>query len=69
MLVLGVILCGLVSMILMQHVSLAYSAQWYQMISEATLLFANYYSLFKLVRDYIVFMKLTSETSESKKDN
>ena len=60
-------------LVLAQHLSLAWSNQWYQLISEAILLFSNYYALFKIVRDYIVFWRITTpniSTPEKKeKDN
>lgn len=46
-------------LVLAQHLSLAWSVLWYQLISEAILLFANYYALFKLTRDYLVFWKMS----------
>merc|ERR1711868_307475 len=53
--VLGIFLMVQSGLVLAQHLSLAWSTCWYQLISEAILLFANYYALFKLVRDYIIF--------------
>jgi len=53
--------CGLV---MAQHMSLALSMHWYQLISEAILLFANYYALFKTGRDFLVFSKLTNREEE-----
>ena len=40
----------------------------YQLISEAILLFTNYYSLFKIVRDYIVFSRLSYTDKEGKEN-
>ncbi len=37
-------------LVLAQHVSLSWSSQWYMLLSETILLFANYYSLFKVTR-------------------
>ncbi len=31
----------------------------YMLISESLLLFANYYALFKVMRDYLVFMRVS----------
>ncbi len=45
-------------LVLAQHVSLMWSGQWYMLISETLLLFANYYAFFKAARDYMVFMKV-----------
>ena len=53
-------------LVLAQHLSLAWSTCWYQLISEAILLFANYYALFKLVRDYIIFWRLGSIDKDGK---
>ena len=55
-------------LVLAQHMSLAWSTQWYQLISEAILLFTNYYSLFKIVRDYIVFSRLSYTDKEGKEN-
>lgn len=71
--VLGLLLMIQSGLVLAQHLSLAWSNQWYQLISEAILLFSNYYALFKIVRDYIVFWRITTpniSTPEKKeKDN
>lgn len=64
--VLGVFLMVQSGLVLAQHLSLAWSSSWYQLISEAILLFANYYALFKLVRDYIIFWRLGSVDKEGK---
>ena len=47
-------------LVLAQHVSLTWSSHWHMLISEAVLLFANYYALFKSARDYLVFMRVHS---------
>nr|CAD7195490.1 unnamed protein product [Timema douglasi] len=46
------------AMVLMQLVILVGSSEWYQIISVSLLLFANYYTLFKLFRDYLVCWKV-----------
>uniref|UniRef100_A0A1B6DBM3 Transmembrane protein 39A n=1 Tax=Clastoptera arizonana TaxID=38151 RepID=A0A1B6DBM3_9HEMI len=46
------------SLVLLQVVILIRSSDWYQVISIALLLFANYYTLFKLSRDYLVCWKV-----------
>lgn len=48
-------------LVLAQHMSLAYSSQWYQLISEGLLTFFNYYALFKIIRDYWMFLKLNEK--------
>ena len=53
--------CELKSLIL-------YLLNRYQLISEAILLFTNYYSLFKIVRDYIVFSRLSYTDKEGKEN-
>ena len=64
----GVLLMVHTGLVLAQHMSLAWSTQWYQLISEAILLFTNYYSLFKIVRDYIVFSRLSYTDKEGKEN-
>lgn len=54
-LVLLVIQTGLV---VAQHVSLSLSVFWYMLISEAILLFANYYACFKSFRNFYVLSKV-----------
>jgi len=49
---------------LAQHLSLSWSSQWYMLLSESILLFANYYALFKLMRDYLVFMRINVSEEE-----
>ena len=66
--VIGVLLMVHTGLVLAQHMSLAWSTQWYQLISEAILLFTNYYSLFKIVRDYIVFSRLSYTDKEGKEN-
>ena len=66
--VLGVLLMIQSGLVLAQHLSLAWSSQWYQLISEAILLFSNYYALFKIVRDYIVFWRISTPLSPQDKD-
>ena len=56
-------------LVLAQHLSLAWSNQWYQLISEAILLFSNYYALFKIVRDYIVFWRIATPQMTSDKEH
>jgi hypothetical protein len=51
-------------LVVAQHVSLCWSTHWYMLISEAILLFANYYALFKAARDYIVFMRVNNSEEE-----
>lgn len=66
----GVLLMCQAGLVLAQHMSLAYSSQWYQLISEALLLFTNYYALFKLLRDYLVFWKMSNNiTDKEAKEN
>ena len=69
--VLGLLLMIQSGLVLAQHLSLAWSNQWYQLISEAILLFSNYYALFKIVRDYIVFWRISTPNvnPEKEKDN
>lgn len=62
--VLGVLLMVQSGLVLAQHLSLAWSTLWYQLISEAILLFANYYALFKLARDYLIFYKMSPGDKE-----
>ena len=66
--IIGVLLMVHTGLVLAQHMSLAWSSQWYQLISEAILLFTNYYSLFKIVRDYIVFSRFSYTDKESKEN-
>ncbi|KAJ9588511.1 hypothetical protein L9F63_018123 [Diploptera punctata] len=58
----SVLLCSLLglqlSLVIMQIVILVRSSEWYHVISLALLLFANYYTLFKLSRDYLVCWKV-----------
>jgi len=42
----------------MQVVILVRSSEWYHVVSLALLLFANYYTLFKLSRDYLICWKV-----------
>ncbi len=51
-------------LVLAQHISLTWSSQWYQLISEALFLFSNYYALFQAARDYLVFMRLNAAEEE-----
>lgn len=41
-------------MILIQLVQLATAQEWYQSVSMASLLFFNYYTLYKLLRDVLI---------------
>ncbi|TRY67099.1 hypothetical protein TCAL_14696 [Tigriopus californicus] len=54
-LILLVVQTGLV---VAQHVSLSLSVFWYMLISEAILLFANYYACFKSFRKFYVLSKV-----------
>ncbi|PSN42547.1 hypothetical protein C0J52_03827 [Blattella germanica] len=58
----SVLLCSLLglqlSLVIMQIVILVRSSEWYHVVSLALLLFANYYTLFKLSRDYLVCWKV-----------
>ena len=42
------------SLVVIQLTSLYFNRDWYKVLSEAILLFANYYLLFKSVRDFVV---------------
>eukprot|EP00095_Tigriopus_kingsejongensis_P002090 maker-scaffold244_size240795-snap-gene-0.18 protein:Tk02090 transcript:maker-scaffold244_size240795-snap-gene-0.18-mRNA-1 annotation:"hypothetical protein L798_12768" len=55
-LILLVIQAGLV---LAHHISLFWSVYWYMLISEAILLFANYYGFFKAFRNYYVLSRVS----------
>lgn len=46
------------SLVGLQIVILVRVSEWYQVVSLALLLFANYYTLFKLSRDYLVCWKV-----------
>ncbi|KAL0276157.1 UNVERIFIED_CONTAM: hypothetical protein PYX00_003785 [Menopon gallinae] len=46
------------SLVLLQLAALARASEWHQVLSIALLLFANYYMLFKLTRDYLVCWKV-----------
>lgn len=52
-------------MIFYQLYSLMCSEKWYQTISLALILFSNYYSFFKLLRDRIVLGKAYSYSTSS----
>lgn len=52
--VVGLQLC----LVALQVVILVRVSEWYQVVSLALLLFANYYTLFKLSRDYLVCWKV-----------
>lgn len=58
----SVFLCSLLglqlSLVIMQVVILVRSSEWYHVVSLALLLFANYYTLFKLSRDYLICWKV-----------
>ncbi|XP_022197457.1 transmembrane protein 39A [Nilaparvata lugens] len=58
----SVLLCSLggfqLSLVVLQIVILVRASEWYQVISLALLLFANYYTLFKLARDYLVCFRV-----------
>lgn len=41
-------------MILIQLIQLATASEWYQAISVASVLFFNYYALYKLLRDLLI---------------
>ncbi|KDR22636.1 hypothetical protein L798_12768 [Zootermopsis nevadensis] len=46
------------SLVIIQILILASSSEWYHVVSLALLLFANYYTLFKLSRDYLICWKV-----------
>ncbi|XP_073982400.1 transmembrane protein 39A [Rhodnius prolixus] len=58
----SVLLCSLVglqlSLVLLQLVILVRTSEWYQVISLSLLIFANYYTLYKLARDYLISWKV-----------
>ncbi|GLH14971.1 Uncharacterized protein GBIM_19393 [Gryllus bimaculatus] len=58
----SVFVCSLLglqlSVVFVQIVVLVRSSEWYHVVSLALLLFANYYTLFKLCRDYLVCWKV-----------
>lgn len=58
----SVLLCSLLglqlSLVIIQIVILVRSSEWYHVVSLALLLFANYYTLFKLSRDYLICWKV-----------
>ncbi|KAK9511404.1 hypothetical protein O3M35_000065 [Rhynocoris fuscipes] len=58
----SLLFCALValqlSLVLMQIVILVRTTEWYQVISLSLLIFANYYTLYKLVRDYLICWKV-----------
>merc|ERR1711974_351508 len=56
-LILSVLLIVQSGLVMAQHISLTWSSHWYQLLSEALMLFSNYYALFKVLRDYIVFWR------------
>ena len=57
-----------VLLVCFQHISLAWSSHWYMVLSEAILLFANYYALFKTARDYLVFSKVAAHEQTLNKE-
>ena len=64
-LILSVLLIVQSGLVMAQHISLTWSAHWYQLLSEALMLFSNYYALFKVLRDYIVFWRFFCNDSDS----
>lgn len=58
----AVLLCGLVglqfTLLLSQLLLLAISTEWNHIVSVCLLIAANYYTLFKLTRDYLVLWKI-----------
>lgn len=46
------------SLVALQLAALARASEWHQVLSVTLLLFANYYMLFRLARDYLVFWKV-----------
>ncbi|KAF6211546.1 hypothetical protein GE061_012059 [Apolygus lucorum] len=56
------LMCSLVglqlSLVLLQLGILIRTTEWYQVLSLSLLLFANYYTLFKLARDYLICWKV-----------
>ncbi|XP_014260397.1 transmembrane protein 39A-A isoform X2 [Cimex lectularius] len=58
----SVLLCSLVafqlSLVILQLAILIRTSEWYQLISLSILIFVNYYTLFKLGRDYLICWRL-----------
>lgn len=58
----SVFVCSLlglqVSLVIMQIVTLFRSSEWYHVVSVVLLLFASYYTLYKLSRDYLICWKV-----------
>jgi len=58
----SLLVCGLLviqgTLVATQLILLARSVYWYHLLSQAILLFSNYYTLFKLTRDYLVLSKI-----------
>jgi len=58
----SLLVCGLlvlqVSLVCIQLIILATSVFWHHLLSQGILLFSNYYTLFKLTRDYLVLSKI-----------
>jgi hypothetical protein len=55
---LGCLLGLQLSLVTIQIVILVRSSEWYRVVSLAVLLFANYYTLFKLCRNYLIWWKV-----------
>jgi len=68
-LILGVLLIVQSGLVMAQHISLTWSSHWYQLLSEALMLFSNYYALFKVLRDYIVFWRFYCSDPEGTTDS
>ncbi|XP_077293544.1 transmembrane protein 39A isoform X2 [Arctopsyche grandis] len=56
--VMCMLLCLQMSLVVMLLVFLMYTTEWHFILSLALLLFSNYYTLFKLIRDYLVSLKV-----------
>merc|ERR1719187_3238271 len=58
----SLLVCGLlviqVTLVFTQLLMLARSVFWYHLLSQGILIFSNYYTLFKLTRDYLVLSKI-----------
>jgi len=58
----SLLVCGLLvvqaTLVSFQLMILARSTFWYHLISQAILAFSNYYTLFKLARDYLILSKI-----------
>jgi len=67
-LILSVLLIVQSGLVMAQHISLTWSSHWYQLLSEALMLFSNYYALFKVLRDYIVFWRFFCNEPDPEQD-